>query len=163
MSMSQDPRHDQPSPPTDTAGAAQALCDRLMEHTGEMISVLERETALLQRGKPHEITALQARKTALSTALTHDMSTFRRDSEFIKQAVPDRVDALKEQHLNLQKSLTANQDALTAMKAVSESLLQTVAARVAERSSGPEVYGKDASLSAAKPASATSISLDESL
>ncbi|RMF05550.1 MAG: hypothetical protein D6773_05115, partial [Alphaproteobacteria bacterium] len=67
-----------------TPEQAEQLCARLMENTGEMVALLDRETALLRNGKPHEITALQARKTALSTALTRDMNTFRQNSGYIR-------------------------------------------------------------------------------
>jgi len=148
---------------TQTPEEAQTLCDRLMEHTGDMVALLERETNMLRGGKPHEITALQARKTALSTALTRDMSTFRHDSEFIKRMVPDHIDAIKEQHVLLKKSLTVNQDALTAMKAVSESLLHTIAARLGENNTGPELYGKNAGMVGTTATAPTAISFDETL
>lgn len=163
MSKPHDPGQEHSASPTDTQKAALELCDRLMQHTGDLVALLDRETTLLHRGKPQEITALQARKTALSTVLTRDMALFRRDCEFIRTAVPDRIDAIKEQHVQLQKSLAANQDALAAMKAVSESLLHTIAAKVGEQRSGPAVYGKDAGLSAASPVGPAAISLDRTL
>ncbi len=156
-----DAAHDQPV--TDTAEAAEALCDRLMDHTADLLSVLERETGLLQHGKAYEITALQARKTALSAALMRDMGVFRRDAEFIHAAAPTRIDAIRDQHAHLQKSLRANQDALAAMKAVTESLLHTIAAKAGEQRTGPEVYGKDAGLSGADPVGAAAISVDTKL
>lgn len=152
------------APRMSDADEAAALCDRLTENTGEMISVLERETALLRGGKLNDIAAISARKTALGMALTQDMSVFRREAEFIRSALPERVEAMREQHLALQKSLTANSDALAAMKAVSESMLHTVAAKAGERTAGPSVYGKDASMNTAQPRSGgNSISLDETL
>lgn len=163
MSMIQNSEARRPGPRTETAEAAQSLCDRLMEHTGDLVALLDRETALLQRGKPHEIAALQARKSALNTALTQDLTAFRQDSAFIKMAVPDRIDTIREQHLQLQKSLNTNQDALAAMKAVSESLLHTIAAKVGERRAGPEVYGKNAGLISKPAGRPTAISFDESL
>ena len=150
-------------PVTDTPEAADALCDRLMEHTGDLIAILERETTLLRNGKSHDIAGLYARKTALSASLTQDVSIFRRDSDFIRSAVPGRIDDLKEQHNQLEKSLTANHDALAAMKAVSESMLTTIASKVGETRAGPETYGKDAGLSASSPVTPASISVDRSL
>lgn len=148
---------------THTPEAALDLCDRLMRHTGDLIALLDRETSLLQRGKPQEISALQARKAAVGTMLTRDMTAFRRDSEFIGGAVPDRIELLREQHVQLQRSLAANQNALAAMKAVSESLLHTIAARVGAQRSGPEVYGKDAGLTGAAPVGPAAISVDTTL
>lgn len=163
MNMHRDLANVQDVPQTGTAEAATALCDRLMQSTGDLVTLLERETGLLRRGKPHEITALQARKSALGALLTRDMALFRRDAAFIRTAVPERLHAIKEQHLQLQNSLTANQDALSAMKAISESMLHTIAAKLDESISGPEIYGKNAGM-IGKPAGRTSaISFDETL
>lgn len=163
--MTTPPQPEAPAQETraDSAEAAAALCDRLLAHTGDLIAVLERETSLLRHGKPQEIAGLYARKTALSTALTHDISVFRRDLEFIRRAVPERIATLKEQHSHLEKSLTANHDALAAMKSVSESMLATIAAKVSETRSGPEVYGKDAGLAAGSPNAPAAISVDRTL
>lgn len=150
-------------PQTQTPEEAQTLCARLMEHTGDMVALLERETNMLRGGKPQEITALQARKTALSTALTRDMRTLRHDCEFIKKMFPDHIEAIKEQHILLKKSLTANQDALTAMKAVSESMLHTIAAKLGENKTGPELYGKNAGMIGKAITAPTAISFDETL
>jgi hypothetical protein len=164
MSMPDHMPHDDASPSMESAAEAGALCDRLMEYTGEMIAVLERETGLLRSGKLNDIAAISARKAALSMTLTQDMSVFRREAEFIRGALPERIDAMREQHLALQKSLTANHDALAAMKAVSESMLQSVAAKVGEQTSGPSVYGKDASMNTARQApGGNSISFDQTL
>ena len=163
MTMQRNMANVQDVPPTGSAEAATALCDRLMESTGDLVSLLERETGLLRRGKPHEITALQARKSALGALLTRDMALFRRDADYIRTAVPERLDAIKQQHLHLQYSLTANQDALSAMKAISESMLHTIAAKMDEGKSGPDIYGKNAGM-IGKPIGQTSaISFDESL
>ena len=153
----------QDQPPTVSAEAAEALCDRLMNQTGDLLSLLDRETSYLQRGKAHEITALQARKTALSSALMRDMAIFRRDAALVRAAAPGRVDAIRDQHQQLQKSLQANQDALAAMKAVTESLLHTIAATAGERRNGPEIYGKDAGFSPATPVGGSAISVDTTL
>lgn len=164
MSMPDHMPHQDASPGMESAAEAAALCDRLMEYTGEMIAVLERETTLLRAGKLNDIAAIGARKAALGATLTRDMSVFRREAEFIRSALPERIEALREQHLALQKSLTSNSDALAAMKAVSESMLQNVAARFGEQTAGPSVYGKDASMSDGRPRpGGNSISFDRSL
>lgn len=156
------PREDD-LPRMESSSEATALCDRLMEYTGEMITVLERETALLRNGKVNDIAAISARKTALSMTLTQDMSVFRREAEFIRSALPERIEMIREQHLSLQKSLTANHDALAAIKAVSESMLHSVAAKIGEQTAGPSVYGKDASMRGNRPSGGNSISYDQTL
>ena len=147
-------------PRIETAEAVKALCARLLETTAELVGLLDRETALLKQGKPRDIKSLYVRKSALSAVLTRDMSVFRRDADFIMMAAPDEIAAIKDQHAQLQKSIDANQDALVAMKAVSESLLQTIAAKASARTSGPEVYGQDADVSTAEPARPAAISVN---
>lgn len=160
MTQSQDNPRTGELPRIETAEAARLLCARLLETSADLVDVLDRETAVLKQGKPSETAAIHVRKAALNAMLTRDMAAFRRDAEFITMAAPDEISALKEQHGQLQKSINANQDALVAMKAVSESLLHTIAARASAKVSGPEVYGKGASVSAAAPARPAAISVN---
>lgn len=147
-------------PRVETAEDAQTLCARLLETTAELVGLLDRETGHLKQGKPREIGSLQVRKAALNAMLTRDMTAFRRDADFITMAAPDEIGAIREQHAQMQKSIAANQDALTAMKAVSESLLHTIAAKAGARSSGPEVYGRDADVSTKAPSRPAPISVN---
>lgn len=160
MTQTQDTPQTDDIPRIETTEAAQALCKRLLETSAELVDLLDRETALLKQGKPSQTDALYLRKSALNAILTRDMSAFRRDAEFITMAAPDEISTLKERHSQLQKSINANQDALVAMKAVSESLLHTIAAKASERVSGPEVYGKGADVSSAAPARPAAISIN---
>lgn len=153
---------EQPAPIT-SAEAADALCTRLMATIGDLVALLERETGLLRRGQPQDIVALQARKAALSATLTRDMEQVRENAPFIKQAAPERIDAIKQEHAAFQTSLQANHDALSAMTAVSESLLRTIAGKVAEKCTGPGTYGKDAGLASAGPTRPAAISVDRAL
>jgi len=147
-------------PRIETEAAAKALCGRLMETTADLVTLLDRETALLKKGKPGDIGALHVRKAALNALLTRDTAVFRRDADYITMAAPDEINAIKTQHSQLEKSLEANQDALVAMKAVSESLLHTIAAKVTSRVAGPEVYGSNAGVSVGKPARPAAISVN---
>ena len=94
-------------PRIETPEGAEALCTRLVETVAELVGVLDRETDLLKRNKAQEITAVHARKTALSTALLRDMGALKRDAEYIRMAAPEHVAAIKRQQLAFQKSLTA--------------------------------------------------------
>ena len=75
-----------PLPRVETAEDADELCARLSDTMSELIDVLTQETDLLKRGKAQDIGTLYARKTALSTVLTHDMGRLGRDTEFVKMA-----------------------------------------------------------------------------
>jgi hypothetical protein len=147
-------------PRVGTAESAKELCERLLGTSTELLDLLERETAMLKQGKQRDIGSLQVRKAALNATLTRDMAVFRRDTDFIAMAAPEEISALKAQHAQLQKSINSNQDALVAMKAVSESLLHTIASKANARVSGPETYGQDADVSAADPARPAAISVN---
>lgn len=147
----------------DTTDEAEALCSRLMETISDLVGVLDRETDLLKRNQAHEITALHVRKSALSTAMTHDIALLRRDADYVKMAAPEHVEVIRERQSAFQKSLAANQDALAAMRAISESLLRTVAEAVGARRGGPEIYGKEAGISGMAPSRPRAISVDTTL
>ncbi len=160
MTLTQNPTLAAEFPRIETAQAAQVLCARLLETTAELVGLLDKETAMLKQGKPREIGSLHVRKSALNAMLTRDMSVFRRDADFIIMAAPEEISAIKDQHSQLQKSINANQDALVAMKAVSESLLHTIAAKASARTSGPETYGQNADVSTSAPARPAAISVN---
>lgn len=160
MTLNTDTSKTAETPRIATSDEAKALCTRLLETSAELVDLLDRETAMLKQGKPGQISTIYVRKSALNTLLTHDMLAFRRDAEFISMAAPDEISALRDRHGQLQKSINSNQDALIAMKAVSESLLHTIAAKASSTVSGPEVYGKGANVSVGAPARPAAISVN---
>jgi len=154
--------HDE-TPRIDTPAAAEALCAKLTLTIGELVSTLDRETGQLRKGRAPDMTALHARKSSLTATLTRQMAQFARDSQYIAMAAPERVEEIRVHQQAFQKSLLANEDALNAMKLVSESLLRTIAAKVGEAKGGPQVYGGDGEAGRTGSASAPAISLDRNL
>lgn len=153
-----------PSPSRiETAEDAERLCTSLLGTAAELIAVLDRETDLLRAGRPQEIVALHAHKSALSAALARDMGALRSHADFIRMAAPSRLEELRRQHNDLQRSLQANHDALAAMKSVSESLLRVIAAKAGERRAGPETYGADAVRPETRACAPAAISVDRRL
>jgi len=163
MTVSQQPETISTAHCIETQAAAEALCTALQRTVAELVALLDRETGILRSGKPQDIAALQARKASLSAELARDMAALKHDAVFVKMAVPDRLDGLRHQQSVLQKSLDANQEALAAMKSVSEALLRTIAAKVAERRSGAETYREDAALAGGQAALPSALSVDRSL
>ncbi|MGE3626831.1 MAG: hypothetical protein AB7G34_10710, partial [Hyphomicrobiales bacterium] len=92
-----------------------------------------------------------------------DMESQRRDAAFVRMAAPARVEAIRDQHDSLQRALTENQDALIAMKAISEQLLRTIASKVSRPDAGPEVYGRNAGMTGGLPTRTSAISVDTAL
>ena len=149
--------------PIDTVETAEALCAALMQASGELITVLDRETNMLRKAQTHELDALTLRKQTLSAALAKHMDLLRRNAEFIKDAVPGQITRFKEQNRQFHRSLNANHVALRAMAAVSENLLRTIAHKVGATQSGPETYGKNAAPVATTRSKPTAISVDRTL
>ena len=146
-----------------TAEEADILCTRLLKTTGELIAVLERETADLRKARIDEIAALTLKKQTLSATIARDSNILRANADFIKTVVPQRIDQLREQEGHFHKSLNTNHDALSAMKAVSEGLLQTVANSVQKQKSGPQTYGRNATYKNSTGNQVGSISVDTTL
>lgn len=119
---------------------AQTLCANLLNTTNELISLLDDETSLLRKAKTNEIEPINLRKDALTTTLSHYMERFRNNTEVIRELAPDELSNLQNQRNQFQKSIEANHNALIAMQAVSERILQTVSEKVTKKQSGPEVY-----------------------
>jgi len=160
MTLNTETSNSSDTPRISTSEEAQNLCTRLLETSAELVDLLDRETAMLKQGKPSQIGIVHVRKAALNALLTHDMLVFRRDAEFISMAAPEEIAAIKDRHGQLQKSINSNQDALIAMKAVSESLLHTIASKASSTVSGPETYGKGAGVSVGAPARPAAISIN---
>lgn len=147
----------------DTPGEAEKLCLRLIDTTADLISVLEQESKLVNRAMSEDFTALTVRKQALSMIMMKDMEQLKKNSAYIKIAVPDQVNILKEQQDHFHRSLAINHRAISAMKAVSEELLQTIADRTAKKKGGPTTYNNSAAFSNSDQKQSRPVALDTSL
>ena len=142
---------------------AEDLCTRVLQTVTELICVLERETEQLRKGDTQEFNSLIARKTSLSTTMMRDMTTLNANATYISQVVPEQIELLKDQHTLFQRSLRINQDALGAVKAISENLLRTISQAAGSTRTGPETYGQSAGMATATTARPTAISVNRSL
>ena len=142
---------------------AEDLCNRVLQTSAELMGVLERETELLRNGDSQSINALIARKTALSNQMMKDMAAVNANASYISTVVPEQIELLKDQHAQFQRSLRINQDALGAVKAISENLLRTISQAAGSTRTGPETYGRSASLSTSSAARPTAVSVNRSL
>lgn len=142
---------------------AEDLCTRVLQTSAELIGVLERETDLLRKGDTQEINSLIARKTSLSTTMMRDMTTLNANASYISEVVPEQIAVLKDQHTQFQRSLRINQDALGAVKAISENLLRTISNAAGATRQGPDTYGRTAAMATATPVRPTAVSVNRSL
>lgn len=142
---------------------AEDLCIRVLQTAAELISVLDRETGLLRKGNTQEMTSLIARKTALGATLLKDMSTLSSNASYISRVVPEQMEVLKDQHIQFQRSLRINHEALGAVKAISENLMRTIANAAGNARSGPETYGQTAVMRSDNAARPACLSINRSL
>ncbi len=142
---------------------AEDLCNRVLQTSAELIGVLERETELLRSGDTQSINSLIARKTSLSTTMMKDMTTVNANAIYISEVVPEQIELLKDQHAQFQRSLRINQDALGAVKAISENLLRTISNAAGSTRSGPETYGQGAAMATNAASRPTAVSVNRSL
>lgn len=147
----------------DTPGEAEKLCLRLIDTTADLISVLEQETQLVKKAMSDDFTALTVRKQALSVMMMKDMDILKTNSTYIKMAVPEQVSILKEQQDHFHRSLAINHRAISAMKAVSEELLQTIADKTAKKKGGPTTYNNNAAYNNSDRKTSRPVALDTSL
>ena len=146
-----------------TPDEAAGLCAELIETTADLISVLEQETQLVRKPASDDFAALTARKHALSITLMRNMELLKHNAEYIKTVASDQLQVLKEQQTQFTRSLEVNHSAISAMKAVSEGLLQTIADKAAKKKSGPEVYTREAGLTNSLEKKSGPISIDTTL
>ncbi len=142
---------------------AEDLCTRILQTSAELICELERETELLRKGETQQIASLAARKTSLSTTLMRDMTVLNANAKYISTVVPDQIEVLRDQHAQFRRSLQINQDALGAVKAISENLLRTISQAAGTTRQGPETYGQTASMASTATSRPTAISVNRSL
>jgi hypothetical protein len=146
----------------ETPQQAQELCSRLLRTAAELISVLDRETSLLRKGDANELTSLIARKTALGSTMMKDMSAINAHAAYIGRVVPEQIEALKDQHAQFKRSLRINHEALGAVKAISETLMRTIAGAAGSAKAGPETYGHTAVMRSDRPAVPAALSINRS-
>lgn len=142
---------------------AQHLCEQLYNTTHELISLLDQETDLLRKAKTQEITPFHVRKGALTATLSHHMARFQNNADQMRQLAPDELKNLQNQKKEFQRSIEANHAALTAMQAVSERILQTVASKAAKKQNGPEVYNAGGHVGNAGVQRSAAINIDTNL
>lgn len=146
-----------------TREEAQNLCLQLFNTTQELITLLDQETNLLRKAKTEQITPFHVRKDALTATLSHHMTKFKSNADLMRQLAPDELQSLQLQKSDFQKSLESNHAALSAMQAVSERILQTVATKLSKKQGGPEVYNAGGHVGNAGVTRRAAINIDTAL
>lgn len=123
------------------------------DHLGDMIAITERlnnimckEIELLRSMRPQDIGELQETKANLAKSYESYLRELREDPSILGAAVPERKEELRIATTRFRSVLDENERALRSVKMVSENLLQTIVAAVAEQKASTSAYSNNGTL-----------------
>jgi hypothetical protein len=128
---------------------AEALTADVLKTMQELETVLEAETAQVRIGHIREGLANEARKSELTGRYLQGLEALKANAIALARFVPDRLETLKAAHARFGRAVQANQVVLATARAVSETLIKSIAEELArgQRTQGytPAGYGAPAS------------------
>lgn len=135
------------------------------DHLGDMIAITERlsnimckEIELLRSMRPQDIGELQETKADLARSYENYLRELREDPSILGAAAPERKEELKIATTRFRSVLDDNERALRSVKTVSENLLNTIVAAVAEQKAHSSAYSNNGSLRGTNGSAADTVS-----
>jgi hypothetical protein len=144
-----------PAEAEQTCAAAVGAIERLRE-------VIERETALVQRGELRHAAALGAAKAAFAGELFTCGERVKAHAGFLLQAAPAGCAALKRVEQAFRAVLQRNMIAIATAHAVSEGIVRRLSGDLAKKAS-PQVYGSSGRAVAPNPKRALPLAVSRTL
>lgn len=138
-----------------TIGALHAIMDRLEQTLAE-------ETALVRAGRLREVGAFETEKNELARRYSMESQRIGAAHAFIKRALPQLFDALRQRHVSFQALLKANMTVLATAHAVSEGIIRSVSGELA-RKRAPSTYGNSGRTNAPNPKASQPLALSRVL
>ncbi|MEA2992739.1 MAG: hypothetical protein QOD40_1659 [Alphaproteobacteria bacterium] len=130
-----------PSPaPLVAPNEIEALIGRLMEAMGTLLTMIEKETALVRVGKLREASQLEQSKADFARSYVADMMKLSASQASLSQAAPELRQTFRRRHEQFHELLRINMTVLATAHAVSEDLIRGVSSQLA-RKSAPQTYG----------------------
>ena len=130
----------QPAPVTvSTPAAAKRLAQDLMDVMSALLSLIERETALVRAGNIRQAMALDKDKTELSRAYVVAISRLKASQKYMRETAPELLTALHRHHDTFRAMLQINLTVLATAHAVSEGIVRGVNTEV-QRRTAPQTY-----------------------
>lgn len=136
--------------PIESIGEAEKVIAHLEGIMDSLLATLEEETALVRAGHLHEASALEEAKTEYARAYAADSDRIKVSREFLGQALPDALAALRRRHDNFHALLQINLTVLATAHAVSEGIIRGVSGELA-RKLAPQTYGASGRASVPSP------------
>lgn len=150
-----------PQPIASVADAERAIA-HLEGIMDSLLATVEQETALVRAGRLHEATELDAAKAEFARRYTADSARIKISQEFLAQALPEALDALRARHDMFHALLQINLTVLATAHAVSDSIIRGVAGELARKTS-PSTYGAGGRANAPGPRASQPLALSRSL
>ena len=135
---------------------------QFLQITRDLTQLIERESNLLERKRPSDLSAFEAEKRRLSTAYTKAVAALRVNKAALDAMTMEDKTALKEAIETFDGALKAHGRLVLRLKTVSEGIVRAVGREVEKRNRPVSSYQGNAQMRPPAPASApTSISLDQ--
>jgi hypothetical protein len=145
------PQQQGPSPVANTA-EAELLMKHLMDVMDSLLGVVEQETELVRAGNLVAAAKLEASKGDLTRLYFIDAAKLKASRTFLKQTMPEMLEALRKRHDLFHALLQMNLTVLATAHAVSESIMRGVSDELARRAT-PSAYGANGRAAAPPPSS----------
>jgi hypothetical protein len=133
-----------------TPAAAKQTIETVAGVIGRLYDVIERETALVQKGEVRNAAALGPAKAELAGLLFGCGEQLKANAAFLLQAAPDSCAALKRAEEAFRAVLQKNMVVLATSHAVSEGIVRRLSGDLAKKTS-PQVYGSSGRAVAPNP------------
>ena len=144
-----------------TPAEAESFCGKLYKTLDMMIALINRETRLLKAMEIAEAELLQPEKSQLAADFNKEIALFKQHAEIVGSLAPKAVETLARRHGELRASLAANEEILTTLRSVSESLIRKTADRM-QAKSAPRTYAP-ANASPKRASGSAAVALDRKL
>lgn len=123
------------------ADDAQDRAEQLLLATERLTALVSEETRRIDAREPGLDGAEAEEKNRLANAYRLELARIKQDRSLIEGAAPETLSKLRLSTLQLQAALDAHDLALSAVKAVTEGLVQAIAEEVVRQRGGAAAYG----------------------
>ena len=119
---------------------AERLVAGVLATMADLEKILANETAHVRVGRIRDGLAEESRKSELATAYMRGLETVKANAIALARFAPEALQRLKAAHAGFSRAVETNQTVLATARAVSESLVKSVADEM-NRLSRPQGYG----------------------
>jgi hypothetical protein len=127
------------TPTTSTPAEAHQLAEGLLEVMSALLSLIERETALVRAGNVRDAMKLEKKKTELSRRYMAMIAVLKASQDYLAEVSPELLSSLHRHHDVFRAMLQVNLTVLATAHAVSEGIVRGVNIEM-QRRNIPQTY-----------------------